>query len=687
MPLSISLAARPQPHRGGFVQEGVCVGILAGRIATVVALTLSMIVMPLPRASLFHRVPTKPSELSLSPLGFRLAQAPQPTPPPSPEPPPPEPAPTPPPTPGPAPSPPAPPSSPAPPQPTPPAQPAQPPQRVVAIEVRGNNRVPTDQIVAAIQTKVGEDVNDEKLRADVRAILDLGFFVDVAARLERADGGARLVFNIIENPIVSEIIIEGNTVVSAEEIQAALAVPIGEILNFNKMRGGARAIEKLYESKGYVLARVTDIGIIPAETGGGRLRLRVGEGTIEAIRFTGLGRTREVILRRHLTLQPGDIFNINQLNRDLQRIFDLGLFESVRAQPQPGTTADSAIIVIDVKEARTGQVGFGLGYSTVNGLLGFVEFRDRNWQGLGQTFAVRLERGLQPGPAVFNYELSLNEPFLDDARDALDLSLFSRTSTEAEYLGGSTSPTSRFQLQRTGSIVQVTRPFGAASSLLFRVRSERTDITPLPVDPNNPSSPVVAPSLFSQGRVVSLGLGATHDTRNDRFAPISGSKTSLTTEFALPPLGSDFAFTKYTAEYQQFFPIGSASTILFRLAGGTATGSLPLQEQFLLGGPSTVRSYIVGAFRGDSIIVTNVEFRFSLGTLIEALGEIQAIVFADAGTYRCAPISLTCTGTFSDPVGGYGVGLAVKTPVGPLRIDFAFGPQGRQTWLSLGSPF
>ncbi len=647
--------------------------VLVGGTTTAIVLAILLSIVPVPGASPAPR-PAVVVGSSVFPVAERIAQAP-----PSPTPPtPPAPSPEPPPEP-------APPTSPPPATPTPPpapAPPATPPQRVVAIEVRGNERVPTDQVIAVIQTKVGEDVSDEKLRADVRAILDLGFFVDVTARLERAEGGARIVFLILENPVVSEIIIEGNTVVSTEEIQGALGVPIGQILNLTTMRGGARAIEKLYEGKGYVLARVTDIGIIPAEVGGGRLRVRIGEGRVEAIQFAGLGRTKEVIVRRHLTLKPGDVFNLNQLNRDLQRIFDLGLFESVRAQPRPGATPDAAVIVIEIKEALTGQIGFGIGYSDVYGLLGGVEFRDRNWQGLGQTFVVRVDRSIQAGSNLFNYEISLNEPFLDDARDALDMSLFSSASTQLEYGGTppSSTPTSRFQLQRTGSVASVTRPFGT-TSVGLRLRSELTDITPLPLNPDDPSSPVVPPSLLSRGRVVSLALSATRDTRNDRFAPLNGSKTVLTTEFALNALGSDFAFTKYFADYVQFFQVGPSSTFVFRVAGGSASGTLPLQEQFLLGGPSTVRSYSTGRFRGDTIIVSNVEFRFSLGTIIEALGEMQGILFADAGTYRLAPAP------FASVVGGYGVGIAVKTPVGPFRVDFAFGPEGRQTWLSLGAPF
>lgn len=678
----------------GSPQEGVCVRIVVGRslIATILVIVFLIGRVPgatLPQSLLQSAGSDGPAKFRLAsampnlliPTWSRLAQT-SPAPP-SPTPPPQTPPPTTP-TPAQTPAPTTPPPqtpTPAPSAPTPtPAPPAQPPQRVAGIEVRGNVRVPTDQILAVVQTRVGEDVNDEKVRTDVRAILDLGTFADVNARVEHMEGGVRLIFIVIENPIVSEIIVEGNTVISTEEIIAALGVPIGQVLNFTTMRAGARAVEKVYEGKGYVLARVTDLSIIPTEAGGGRLRIRVGEGSIEAIRFDGLTKTRDVVVRRQLRVKPGDVFNITLLNKDLQRIFDLGLFESVRAQPRPGSTTDTAVIVIEVKEARTGQIGFGIGYSDVYGLLGGVEFRDRNWQGLGQTLVVRADRSIQSGNTTFfNYEIALTEPWLSDT-DALDLSLFSSTSTETEYTGG--SPSARFQLQRTGAIAQVTRRFSPTTSLSARLRSEQDDITALQLNPPDPYSPL--PSFFSPGRVVSIALAYTQDTRNDRFTPTAGSKIIVGTEFALTQLGSNFSFVKYTGEYTQFFPIGSASTIVARIAGATSSGQLPLQEQFTLGGPSTIRAYPGGRFRADTYVLTNLEFRFPLGQIFEWLGEMQGIVFADVGIYR--PVTVGST-AFSSPVGGYGVGIAVKTPVGPFRIDFAFGPEGRQTWLSLGAPF
>lgn len=569
-------------------------------------------------------------------------------------------------------------------QPPPPAQPPAQEQRpVIGIGVRGNQRIPTEQILAAVtRTKVGEPFSEEKIREDIRAINELGFFADVTARTEVETGGLRVIFVVIENPVVTEVIVEGHTVVSADEIRRALGVPTGEVLNIIRMREGTRAIQKLYEDRGYVLARVVDTAIVPVEGAPdqARLRLRIAEGTIEALRFVGLRKTRQSTALRHIQeTKRGAVFNVPALNRDLQRLFDTGLFESIRARPEPGADPDSAVVVIEVVEARTGSVGGGLGYSSTEGLLGFIEYRDRNWRGLGQTFAVRAERNVQTGQAArTNYEINFTDPFLDAMRTSLDLSLFARATVEQEFSGATV--VSRFELHRTGSTLSLGRSLDPVTNGLLRLKSERTEITPLPSVASDLSSPVVPPSaiLLTPGRVVSLLFSATRDTRNDRLRPTRGSSLGVSAEFALQPLGSDFGFNKYVLDYQRLFPAGRNGAFVGRVFIGSATGTLPAQEQFLLGGSSTVRSYGAGRFRANSMIVLNAEYRFSLGTIIKALGELQGIVFVDAGN---APLQ------FTDLKTGYGVGVAIGTPVGPIRIDLAFGPEGRQTWISLGSPF
>src|SRR2546422_980656 len=578
----------------------------------------------------------------------------------------------------------------------PPATPAPPLPPVKRIEVAGNAKMTSEQILAAVtETKVGEPFSDEKLRTDVRAINDLGWFADVSVRAEPDPGGMVVIFLVTENPVIAETVVEGNTAVSADEIRGALGVPTGDVLNLVKMREGARAVQKLYADKGFVLARVADLSILPAERPDqARLRVRIAEGFVEAVRFEGLRKTQAAVAARYVReTKPGAVFNVNVMQRDLQRLFDAGLFETIRARPEPGTAPDSAVLVIEVKEARTAQASFGLGYSSRDGLLGFIEYRDRNWQGRAQSFAIRAERAVQTGSgAQLNYEVDFNEPFFDSAGSGLDLSLFSRATIEYEYSVTSTIQ-SRYSLQRDGAVMGLNRALDAVTVGSIRLRSERSEVTGLSIDPNAtcPPDPCLRPGDFVPGRVVSLQLGVARDTRDARFNPTTGDKVSLLGDVALTALGSDFEYTKYSIDYQHLFPTGGGAAVVARVYAGiantapctnpvpTPAACLPLQDRFVLGGPSTVRGLPSGFKRDTSIVVGNLEYRFPLSALVPSFTDVGMILFADSGA---APLDST-------PETGYGVGIAINTPLGPIRIDLAWrGLDGsRQTWLSLGAPF
>jgi outer membrane protein insertion porin family len=97
----------------------------------------------------------------------------------------------------------------------------------------------------------------------------------------------------------------------------------------------------------------------------------------------------------------------------------------------------------------------------------------------------------------------------------------------------------------------------------------------------------------------------------------------------------------------------------------------------VLGGPSTLRGYPAGAFRGSSAALLNIEYRVPMGFVARQLRDFLGIVYVDAGS---APISTSIQVN-------YGLGVAVNTPVGAIRIDYAIGSGGAQTWLTIGQPF
>ncbi|HYM90110.1 MAG TPA: BamA/TamA family outer membrane protein, partial [bacterium] len=190
-------------------------------------------------------------------------------------------------------------------------------------------------------------------------------------------------------------------------------------------------------------------------------------------------------------------------------------------------------------------------------------------------------------------------------------------------------------------------------------------------------------AFATPGQVNALILGVSQDTRNDPQTPISGEHITLGGEFALLALGGTFQFQKYDFDYAHFFPLGGDSTIVGHAHLGYSAVPLPLQEQYYLGGQSTLRGYPTGFLRGDDVVLGQVEYRFPLSWLpfMQSFTGITTVLFIDAGDAEPAG-----TSTFNlQP--DVGIGIQVKTPVGPFRIDYGISGFGQQFWVSAGAQF
>ena len=361
----------------------------------------------------------------------------------------------------------------------------------------------------------------------------------------------------------------------------------------------------------------------------------------------------------------------------------------MQARPQPGSAPDTVVLEIEVKEQRTQQARFALGYGDRTGIAGMVEYSEKNWQGRNQQITIRLERGLTTerqlptAGAPSNFSINFREPFLDRHRTVLDITLYNSNTSESEYINGVQS--SNFALSRLGSFISLARPIDPQTTVTLRLRSERAEITPLPlslttppcnVDANDPLCPRPLPSLFSPGRVLVVSLGAVRDRRDNPRVATRGERIALGLDIGLPILGANFGFGKYSAEWARYYPAGSG-VIVGRALFGWSHGNLPLQEQFVIGGPTTLRSYPAGFLRGPSMTMVNVEYRTPLGGIARQLRDFTGIVFVDAGA---APISTNLRV-------GYGLGVMINTSFGAIRVDYGVRPGGTQTWLTIGNPF
>src|SRR5262249_4115505 len=128
---------------------------------------------------------------------------------------------------------------------------------------------------------------------------------------------------------------------------------------------------------------------------------------VERIDIKGNVRTLDSVIRREFRLAEGDAFNTSKLQRTKQRLTNLGFFSSVDIKTLPGSAPDKTIIEVNVEEQSTGELSFGLGYSTTDGPLALAKITERNLLGKGQSLSL----GANLSFVRSNLILSFTEPY------------------------------------------------------------------------------------------------------------------------------------------------------------------------------------------------------------------------------------------------------------------------------------
>lgn len=548
--------------------------------------------------------------------------------------------------------------------------------KITAIVVQGNENISKDLIISQIASNLGDVFSKENIEKDMKAVYDLGYFKDVKIKLESFRDGYKVVFEIVENLPIKEINIEGNTIVSEEEMREVMVLQEGQIFCQKILKNDLDRISQLYKDRGYLLINIKDVDFDEE----GKLWINISEGRLEKIVIEGNDKTKEKVITREINIEPGDLFNFETVKKSLQKIYNLGFFEDVSMKLEPGTEEDSIVLVVKVIEKNTGKFGIGAGYNSEEGLMGFTSYEEENLFGGGQKVQAKVELGGRT-----TYKLSFLEPWLGDTPTSLGFEVYDtvyhKEDKEEEVI------LAEYDEERLGGRLILGRKITDSVKLGLELKSERVTYDEvsgtLPEDTN-------------EGLTNSLVPTFSYDTRDNVFEPTSGWYHSFSLEKAGGFLGGDYDFTKYNLTLRAYISTKfiedvvdissvkkitdnlSKGVLALRAMGGMADTDLPSFAAYQVGGMNTLRGYDFGEFSGDKSLVFNVEYRFPLAE------NFQAVLFADWGQAWDYEESIN----FEDLKFGRGVGVRFDTPLGPIRLDYGISEEGiGQTYFSIGHTF
>ena len=251
------------------------------------------------------------------------------------------------------------------------------------IEIYGSNIIKPEFILSKISLKKGDLYDKDAMQRDLKSIYKLGYFTErmKAIPVKNSNGTISLKIIVEENIPVTDFTIEGNTVVSSDEIMQYLLPLKGRPQNITAINQAMEQINQCYYNKGYILSKIDSIYDDPD----GTLNLSITEGKINRIMITGNEKTKEYVIERNVMTEPGTVYNENQIKQDLVRLYSTQAFKDVnRTIEVSEDDPDRFDVTIELKEQRTASISIGGGLDSATGAFGSVGISDNNFKGKNQ---------------------------------------------------------------------------------------------------------------------------------------------------------------------------------------------------------------------------------------------------------------------------------------------------------------
>jgi len=417
---------------------------------------------------------------------------------------------------------------------------------------------------------------------------------------------------------VGAVIFKGFTIFPTNDVYAKLKMGVGQTFTPKGLSKDMEIVQDLYGTKGYIDAQVGVRKLPNTQTGTMDLTYDVVErekSYIEKIEIKGNTKTKDRVIRRELSVAPGEVFDMVRVKRSAERLRGLNFFEDqygVDTQPERDRDLppDRRNLVVAVREKNTGNIQLGAGFTSIDSLIGFVEVTQGNFdlfnfpsfQGAGQKARMRLQLGTERKDAL----ISFVEPWFLDRKLEFSSDLYHR---ELNFLSEDDTYSENATGMRLGLMKALGTELlrGSLSYTLENVEIELNDrlhfgytnapgrppiITEVPAN--------VSEEIFREAgtRLVSkVGSSLVFDTRNSYLFPTKGQRSELRGELAGGPFGGDVDFYKIELKHARYIK-GFMEGHLLELGARTGVAEayngdidVPIFDRFFLGGLDSLRGY------------------------------------------------------------------------------------------------
>jgi outer membrane protein insertion porin family len=587
--------------------------------------------------------------------------------------------------------------------------------RISDIRFVGNDHVKARKLRGEMETAKwhlfswltgGGRFQDDKFDEDLDKIRDyyreLGYLdIDIAEDKVTFDypSPGRLVITIRVNEgrqyKVGDITFTGNKIHPSRLLSLVVRQRKGTLFVPSKLDKDVENLEDFYGRGGYLDTRVRLNRKPNLSTGAIDVEYAITESEkfqVESINIEGNTKTKSIVILRELVLGPGDVFDSVRMKISKIRLENTRFFDDVNVTPESTNIPGRRNLRVAVKEARTGNLTFGAGFSSLERAVIFAEVTQSNFdlfnrksffQGDGQKFRLRLQLGSQSSEIVLAFE----EPWLFERELALGFQLFRTTSDyQSAY----------YEEIRTGGQVYLRKRLFGLVEGMASYTYEVVDISNI-----DPAAPAVFQSLAGQTAISKLGFTLLRDTRDKIINTTRGNRMEFITELAGGPIGGDADYYRLEFRGSQFYPVFEFQEQVLALIGRAGvvdnfgdSRDVPFYDKYFLGGPQTLRGFEyreVGPKNnfGEPLGGKTYAF-FSAEYSLDVVKPIRFALFYDAGFVNADAYDFS-PADFND---NFGIGIRLFVAGAPLSLDFGipltsdrFNKKGSQFNFNFGTRF
>ena len=590
-------------------------------------------------------------------------------------------------------------------------------RKIRRVEFLGNKNLPSGDLLDEMETapwrfwrfwsnrsKYRPEILEEDIERLLLLYSDRGFLeasIDQQTVSINPVGKSRLDLTIPiregERSYFGKSTLTGNAVISTEDLLEDTLLKPKQPYSPSVLSNERSRLTKLYGEKGYLDARVRLIRTPNFNTKEIDLLFEITENnkfSVNTIKVRGNEKTKTIVLIRELSLAPGETFDLRRMENDEYTLRNTKLFEKVSLSDEPISSEDAELrnsrrnLVVDVEEGRTGHVGFGIGFSTLEKAMMFAEFRQGNFdimrwraphrlQGDSQKFRLRLKLGSKSNEA----RLALEEPWFLNRRVAAGFEVFREKSDyQSSYYDELRAGFEIYFRKRLFELVEGRLFYSFEDVLIGDIEN-----TPRTEWIRNDSA-YDETSREIKRTISKVGLTLSRDTRDVILFPTEGSIFSIRKEFAGGVFGGDADYGRLELQGARFFQTFDAMEQVLTISGKAGTlgkfdgndANVPFFDKFFLGGPYNLRGWDYRdagpkdetdqeePIGGNSITYASLEYTFKIAD------PLRFAFFYDAGYLREGDFKLTPGSGDEDWHDNWGLGIRIMVMGMPLRLDLGF---------------